>query len=250
MWELEVQATKAQALCQACPHACTYIFSGLSEAARQELASLMRPIHVEAGELIFHEGLPAFGLYIVCEGKVKVAKRVKAGHSQILKLLGPGQILGEKTVFDRETYTCYAKALEPSRLMFIAREDFLAFIKKYPDVALRLIEKLSRELKAFGDKLVEITARSAKERMARVLLELARAFGKGTPEGLDIGVELPRSELGEMAGVSTETSVRILSEFRERGILALPGRRIIILRLEELQSLAHPFRTFVRENLL
>ncbi|MEN3010962.1 MAG: Crp/Fnr family transcriptional regulator [Candidatus Bipolaricaulaceae bacterium] len=250
MWELKVQAPRAQDLCQACSHACSYIFAGLSEAARRELAALMRPLHVEAGELIFYEGLPAFGLYVVCEGKVKLAKRVKAGHSQILKLLGPGEILGEKTLFDRETYTCYAKALEPSRLMFIAREDFLAFLRKYPDVALRLIEKLSRELKAFGDKLVEITARSAKERLARVLLELARAFGKATPEGLDLGVELPRSELAEMAGVSTETAVRILSEFKERGILALPGRRILILRLEELQALAHPFRTFLRENLL
>jgi CRP/FNR family transcriptional regulator len=215
-----------------------------------ELASLMRPIELGEGELVFYEGLPAYGLYVLCEGKIKVAKRTKDGRSQILKLLAPGEVLGEKTLFDQETYTCYAKALEPSRLMFIAREDFLAFMRRYPEVAFRLIEKLSRELKAFGDKLVEITAYSAKERMARVLLELARAFGKETPEGLDIGAELPRSELAEMAGVTTETAVRILSEFKEQGILSLSGRRIIILKREELQALAHPFRTYLRENLI
>ncbi len=211
---------------------------------------MMRPIALAQGELVFYEGLPAYGLYVVCEGKIKLAKRSKGGRSQMLKLLGPGEVLGEKTLFDQESYTCYAKALEPSRLMFISREDFLAFVRKYPDVAIRLIEKLSRELKAFGDKLVEITAYSAKERLARVLLELAQAFGRETPEGLDIGVELPRAELAEMAGVTTETAVRILSEFKERGFLALPGRRIVILRREELQALAHPFRTFLRENLL
>lgn len=210
----------------------------------------MYPIEVAAGELVFYEGLPAHGLYVLCAGKIKVAKRVKGGRSQVLKLLAPGEILGEKTLFDQETYTCYAKALEPSRLMFIARADFLGFLRRYPDVALRLIEKLSRELKAFGDKLVEISAYSAKERMARVLLELARAFGVETSAGLDIGVELPRSEIAEMAGVTTETAVRILSEFKERGILTLPGRRIIILKREELQALARPFRTFVRENLI
>ncbi len=210
----------------------------------------MRPLELDEGQLVFYEGLPAHGLYILCEGKIKVAKRLKGGRSQILKLLAPGEVLGEKTLFDQETYTCYAKALEPSRLMFIAREDFLAFMRKYPDVAFRLIEKLSRELKAFGDKLVEISAYSAKERMARVLLELARAFGQRTPEGLDLGVELPRSEIAEMAGVTTETAVRILSEFRDRGILALPGRRIVILKPEELQAMAHPFRTFLRENLI
>jgi CRP/FNR family transcriptional regulator len=215
-----------------------------------ELASLMRPLELDAGELVFYEGLPAYGLYILCEGKIKVAKRLKGGRSQILKLLAPGEVLGEKTLFDQETYTCYAKALEPSRLMFIPREDFLAFMRKYPDVAFRLIEKLSRELKAFGDKLVEISAYSAKERMARVLLELAQAFGRETPEGLDIGVELPRGEIAEMAGVTTETAVRILSEFKDQGILALPGRRIVILKPEELRSMAHPFRTFLRENLI
>lgn len=215
-----------------------------------ELASVMHPIEVDAGELVFYEGLPAHGLYILCEGKIKVAKRLKGGRSQILKLLAPGEVLGEKTMFDQETYTCYAKALEPSRLMFIAREDFLAFIRKYPDVAIRLIEKLSRELKAFGEKLVEISAHSAKERLARVLLELARAFGKETPEGWDLRVELPRAELAEMAGLTTETTVRILSEFKSRGLISLPGRRIVILKPEELQAMAHPFRTYLRENLI
>ncbi len=250
MWEVQAQATKAQELCRACKHECSYLFAGLPQAARLELASLMRPLELDAGELVFYEGLPAHGLYILCEGKIKVAKRLKGGRSQILKLLAPGEVLGEKTLFDQETYTCYAKALEPSRLMFIAREDFLAFMRKYPDVAFRLIEKLSRELKAFGDKLVEISAHSAKERVARVLLELARAFGRETQEGLDLGVELPRAEIAEMAGVTTETAVRVLSEFKERGILALPGRRIVILKPGELQSLAHPFRTFLRENLI
>ncbi|MBC7317913.1 Crp/Fnr family transcriptional regulator [Candidatus Bipolaricaulota bacterium] len=250
MWEVRTRPSRAQELCRACDHACSYLFASLPDSARMELASVMHPIEVDAGELVFYEGLPAHGLYILCEGKIKVAKRLKGGRSQILKLLAPGEVLGEKTLFDQETYTCYAKALELSRLMFIAREDFLAFIRKYPDVAIRLIEKLSRELKAFGEKLVEISAHSAKERLARVLLELARAFGKETPEGWDLGVELPRAELAEMAGLTTETTVRILSEFKSRGLISLPGRRIVILKPEELQAMAHPFRTYLRENLI
>jgi len=210
----------------------------------------MRPMQLGAGETVFHEGMPAFGLYILCRGKVKVAKHTRGGRSQILKLLGPGEILGEKTLFDQETYTCYAKTLEPSRLMFIPREDFLSFVRRHPEVAIRLVEKLSRELKVFGDRLVEITSRSAKERVARVLLELARAFGEEREEGLDLGVELPRGELAEMAGVSTETAIRILSELKERGIVSLSGHRIVVNKLETLEGLAHPFRTFLRENLV
>lgn len=226
------------------------MFEGLSPEAWEELRSLMRPLELAAGETVFHEGMPSFGLYILCEGKIKVAKHTRGGHSQILKLLGPGEILGEKTLFDGETYTCYAKTLEPSRLKFIPRDDFLAFVRRHPEVAIRLVEKLARELKAFGDKLVEIASRSAKERVARVLLELARAFGKKTPEGLDIGLELQRAELAEMASISTETAIRILSELSDRGIVALRGHRIIIRKPDSLRAMAHPFRTYLRENLL
>ncbi|MBC7092852.1 winged helix-turn-helix domain-containing protein, partial [Candidatus Bipolaricaulota bacterium] len=76
-----------------------------------------------------------------------------------------------------------------------------------------------------------------------------RAFGQETPDGWDIGLELPRAELAEMAGVSTETAIRVLSDLKDRDILGLPGRRIVIKRREDLENLAHPFRTFLRENL-
>jgi len=207
-------------------------------------------MRLAAGETIFHEGLPAFGLYIICQGKVKLAKHPRGGHAQILKLLGPGEILGEKTLFDQETYTSFAKTLEPSQLVFIPRDEFMAFIKDHPEVAIRLIEKLARELKACGEKLVELTCRSAKERVARLIWEFARAYGVKTEEGIDVGVELPRAELAEMAGVSKETAIRILSELKDRGIISLPGRRIVVTDLEKLQKLVHPFPTSPKENLL
>ncbi|MGY4706165.1 Crp/Fnr family transcriptional regulator [Candidatus Bipolaricaulota sp. J31] len=249
MWGATAKS-KLDLSCRTCDAGCSYIFQGLSPEGWAELRSLMHPLELGAGETVFHEGMPSFGLYILCEGKIKVAKHTRGGHSQILKLLGPGEILGEKTLFDGETYTCYAKTLEPSRLMFIPREDFLRFVRRHPDVAVRLVEKLARELKAFGDKLVEIASRSAKERVARVLLELARAFGEETEEGLDIGLELQRAELAEMASISTETAIRILSELADRGIVSLPGHRIVIKKPESLRAMAHPFRTFLRENLL
>jgi len=248
MSEAKTQPSRTVELCERCPYVCSSIFVDLSDPAWQELASLMRPMEFEPGAVVFREGIPAFGMYIVCRGKVKLAKRTRAGHSQILKLLGPGEILGEKTMFDQETYSCYAKTLEPSLLVFIPREGFLHFLRRHPAVALRLIEKLSHESKVFGDRLVEITSRSARERVARSLVELAQAFGEETGEEWDIGVELPRAELAEMAGVSTETAIRALSEFKDRGLISLPGRRIVILKRDEVRALAHPFRTFLREN--
>jgi CRP-like cAMP-binding protein len=160
------------------------------------------------------------------------------------------EILGEKTLFDQETYTSFAKPLEPSQLVFIPREEFMAFIKEHPEVAIRLIEKLSRELKAFGEKLVEVTCRSAKERVARLLWELANAYGEETEDGLDVGVELPRAELAEMAGVSSKTAIRALGELESRGIISLENRRIKVLKEDYLRRLMEPFSVSLDDSVI
>jgi CRP-like cAMP-binding protein len=111
-----------------CRGECSWIFSDLDEKGLKELRAMARPVSYDKGELIFQEGEPAFGFYVICTGKVKLAKHSPTGKKQILKLLGPGEILGEKTMFDREVYTAYAQTLEPTRMNFYQREPFIAFL--------------------------------------------------------------------------------------------------------------------------
>jgi len=233
-----------------CRGECSWIFKDLSEEELAELEKMMRFLEYDKDETIFQEGERAFGFYIICSGKVKLAKRSMSGKTQILKLLGPGEILGEKTMFDRETYTAFAKTLEKTRLHFIERENFLHFLNKHPVVALKIIEKLSRELKGFQSKLMETSYESSMERLARLLLLMSKEYGTEEEDGLYIGVELSRAELAELAGISTETAIRTLSRFKERGLIELKGHKIYILNKEGLSKLAEPFLVTLRENLL
>jgi len=233
-----------------CSGECSWLFSDLGSEALRKLRAMSRNFKYPKGEVIFREGEPAFGFYIICEGKVKLAKHSIKGKKQILKLLGPGEILGEKTMFDREVYTAYAETLEETTLHFIEREPFFAFLKEYPEVALRFIEKLSREIKAFQDKLMEVSYEGSLERLARLLLLMGRKYGVQTEKGLDIGVELSRQELAELAGISTETAIRMLSRLKERGLIALEGSAIYIVDREGLGELAEPFLITLKENLL
>lgn len=233
-----------------CCGECSWIFSNLDAKALAEIRAMSKTFEYERGEIIFQEGEPAFGFYIICQGQVKLAKRSTDGKVQILKLLGQGEILGEKTMFDRETYGAYAKTLSRTRLHFLEREPFIRFLEKHPSVALRLIEKLSRELKAFEDKLVETAYKGSTERLARLLLLISKEYGIEEPNGLYIGVELSRAELAELAGISTETAIRTLSRFKERGFIAIEGHKIYILDKESLGNLAEPFTITLKENLL
>jgi CRP/FNR family transcriptional regulator len=233
-----------------CCGECSWLFASLSKSALEQIHNMTRQFQYPKGEIIFQEGEPAFGLYIICSGKVKLAKHSLKGKKQILKLLGPGEILGEKTMFDREIYTAYAETLEETKLHFIEREPLLDFLRTHPEVSMRFIEKLSREIKAFQDKLMETSYVGSLERLARLLLLMGKEYGVQSEKGLDIGVELSRQEIAEMAGISTETAIRMLSRLKERGLVALEGPKIYILDKDELGGLAEPFLIALKENLL
>jgi CRP/FNR family transcriptional regulator len=206
------------------------VFADLKKEDLEKLSSMIRHIDYGQDELIFMEGAPAFGFYLVFSGAVKVVKRSAKGKSQILKIVGPGGMLGETTLFDKTVHNAYAKTLVPSKVGFIERGDFFYFLERHPKVIFRFFERLSLELKAFQNKLAERSYASSKERLARLIL----ALGK-------LGVELSRGELAEMAGVSSKTAIRTLGELESRGIIALENRRIKILKEDYLKRLVEPF---------
>lgn len=215
------------------------VFSDLSPRDLTELEGLIKQIKYGRGEIIYQEGAPAFGFYLLFEGQVKEVKRSLGGKKQILKLLGPGELLGETTLFDKGVHIAYAKTLTRAVVGFVERGDFYAFLQKHPAVIFRLFEKLSTEIKAFQCKLSERSYNGSKERLARLILKLGES-----------GIELSRTELAEMAGVSSKTAIRTLGELEERGVIAVDDRKITVLDPESLEALAEPFPVPLDENLI
>lgn len=230
---------------------CSWVFAGLSKAEFAQLARLMKPLEIEPGEIVFQEGAPPAGLYIICQGKVKLVKHSPdKAKKQLLKLLGPGELLGEESLFAGEPYIAHARTIEKTTLRLIEKRDFWGFLEWHPAVALKLIEKLAQELEAFQSKLVETAYLSSEERLARLLLLMADKYGLRENGGLMLDVELSRAELAEMAGICPETAMRILSRFKADKFIDFEGRRIIVLDPKKLRELAEPFPIMPRESLL
>lgn len=236
---------------------CSWIFSELSEREFRLFTELVKHVHYEEDETIFQEGALAFGVYIVCQGKVKLVGRSPSGKRRILKLLGPGEMLGEEGLFADGIYTNYARTIEPSLLGFVSRESFLKLVERYPALSFKLLEKLARELGAFQSKLVEAAYERGERRLARLLLAIGERFGRqvavvragadadvdadvdaNAPEALQLGLELSRSELAELVGLAPETTIRTLSRLQRRGLLELKGAKITISDPERLRELA------------
>ena len=215
------------------------VFSDLGPKDAAVLDNLVRRIRYGSGEIIFQEGAPAFGFYLVFEGRIKLVKRTLGGKKQILKLVGPNETIGETTLFDKGVHIAYAKTLTKSEVGFIERGDFFGFLERHPTVVFRIFEKLSEELKAFQCKLAERSYNGSKERLARIILKLGES-----------GVELSRTELAEMAGVSSKTAIRTLGELEDRGVIAVNDRAITVLDPDSLQKMAEPFPFALTDNLI
>lgn len=215
------------------------IFSDLSQKGMAELERVTKRIKYGPGEIIFQEGAPTFGLYFIHEGRVKLVKRTLGGKKQILKLSGAGEILGETTLFDKGSHIAYAKTLQDSQVGFVERGDFFHFLEKNSAASFRIFEHLSEQLKAFQCRLAERSYNGSKERLARLILKLGES-----------GIELSRTELAEIAGVSSKTAIRTLGELEDRGFITVEDRKIAVLEEESLMNLAEPFPVSLDENLI
>lgn len=215
------------------------IFSDLDEQSLSELQQEVKSINYGPEEIIFQEGAPSFGFYLIHDGLVKLVKRTLRGKKQILKLAGPGEYIGETTLFDKGTHIAFAKTLTDVEVGFIERGNFFYFLEKHPEIVFRFFAKMSEELKAFQSKLAERSYNSSKERLARFILRLGRE-----------GIELSRSELAELAGVSSKTAIRTLGELEDRGFIKMRDRKIDILDEESIEELAATFPINLDQNLI
>lgn len=215
------------------------IFNELSEHDLEDLRENIKSIEYGKGEIIFQEGAPSFGFYLIFDGMVKLVKRTLRGKKQILKLAGPGEFLGETTLFDKGTHIAYAKTLNDAEVGFVERGNFFYFLERHPKTVFRIFGKMSEELKAFQSKLAERSYNSSKERLARFILKLGQEK-----------IELSRAELAELAGVSSKTAIRTLGELEDRGFIKINDRRIEILNEEKISNLAEPFPVSLGDNLI
>lgn len=218
-----------------------WLFKNLTPILQDQVMTLSRVVDYGAREEIFHEGEPTFGFYYISKGTVKLSKRTSSGKKMILRVFSAGEILGVETVFGGDVYDCHAETMTPTTLHFIERRAFLDILRESPDMAIHFIEQLSQDMRMFESKLVETAYEGSNERVANLLLRLAERYGLPTADGTDVGLELKRGELAQMAGLTTETTIRTLRKFEQRGWVQLQRNRVRLLNLDAIENLAEDY---------
>jgi CRP/FNR family transcriptional regulator len=207
------------------------VFAALSEEDRHRVAAVARTRHHDRQDMIFVPG-DRPGLHIVHRGQVKSYRLTETGGEQLVRIVGPGDFLGETALFTTIEADDFAQAIQPSEVCSIGRDDIHRLLERNPDVALDLLEAVAGRLHVAEGQLSSMSGLSVGERLARHLLEQSEAAGTSKYR-----LASTKRDLAAHLGTTPETISRRLATMQQRGLVRLgPGRTVEILDVDGLRS--------------
>ncbi len=200
----------------------------LSDLPDQLLAGLLanaRLVNLATGAILFLAGDPGDGCYRVNEGLLKVSIASASGAERILAILGPGSIVGDMAMIDGRPRSASVSALRDCNMSFVSRAAFEAFADKQPEIYRFLVGLLAERVRETDQLVAAGSFLPPKGRVARALLDLAKAFGRDVGGGrIVIQQKISQSDVAAMAGIARENVSRILNEWmRSKLVTRLSG---------------------------
>jgi len=212
----------------------TFLFKGLSQDQLEQVARIAVSEPFERGEVIFNEEDVAGGFYVVEEGTVKVFKVSADGKEQILHIFGPGEPVGEVSVFAGKEFPASAQAITACRLLFFSRSNFVQLISENPSLALNMLALLSIRLRQFTAQIETLSLKEVPARLAAYLGYLADE--QDTADSVTLPIS--KRELASLLGTIPETLSRIMGSMKAQGLIEVQNRTIRLLDRSGLESLA------------
>jgi CRP-like cAMP-binding protein len=225
--------------CENCENKNKSIFCDLNQGELAEVSVHKITNVYKKGQTLFHEGNPAFGLFCINSGKIKLTKSSPDGKDSIVRLIGPGDVLGHRSLFDEGNAQGTATALEESTICFLDKKYITKIIKEKPHLASQVITHLSKEMGAAEDKIASYFQKNVRERLAEFLFEMKEKFGTIESGRTRLEIKLTREEMASIVGVATETLIRFMSEFKQEGAIEQEGKVIFILDENKLKELGN-----------
>ena len=223
--------------CVACPLLKDRVFCNLSSVSLENLDAISSSATYPKGAVLFVEGQDPRGVFILCNGRVKLYGAASTGKSVIFRIAEAGEIVGLPSTLSNKPYEVTAEALEPTQANFIRRDLFLSFLRQHGDAALKVAEMLSaiyystcQEVRYLG------LASTAVEKLARFLLDLKPSNG-ADPVKPKVVLTLTHEEIANMIGTSRETVSRLVNDLRRKGFIEFHGAALTLVNKKGLQDL-------------
>lgn len=178
------------------------------------------------GDIIFNENELLNGVYCIREGICKMTKLSSNGKDHTVKLMGKGQLIGQRSIISGERTHLSAIALNDIEMCFVPKEQILSNIKSNQEFSFNVLQNLAQDLREAEDGLINMAQKTVRQRVAETLIYVGNTFGEN--EDGYLSVSLSREDYASIVGTATESAIRILSQFKKEGLISTKGKKIKI----------------------
>ena len=199
------------------------IFRTLEDGALRQLVARCVSRDVAAGKVLFTTGEACRGLYVLASGRVRIYRVSPDGKEQVLRVELPGAAIAELPLFDGGVYPASAVTTEPSRLLFVPRDEFEGLIRSDPDFAMAVMRALGRRLRHLVGVTETLAFRDVAARLAHLLADYADGEGATPNEPVVIRLRRTQEELAMELGTARESVSRAMKTLRTRGLVVSVG---------------------------
>lgn len=213
------------------------VFSPLNTEERALLTEQMIAYTFKKGEQIYKAGEKPSGILYLVEGKAKIAKEGIGGREQIVRMAGAHSFIGYRALFAEEKTYASATALEETLLVELPFDTIVKVIRSNSDFALCLLKSFATNLRFAENRTVTLTQKHIRGRLAESLLLLHKEYGLAEDKQT-LQILLSREDVAKLSNMTPSNAIRTLSAFAQEGVIALDGRAIKILNLDDLERIS------------
>lgn len=214
------------------------IFQGVESEEVSKIAETGQWKRTSKGATLLQQGEAADYVYILIEGKTKISQLSPEGCQVVLRILGPGQIIGGVAVLENACYPATALATEKCLFFCLSKKALIELMKHYPAVSLNVVKLLLRRIQELQERFRELATERLDKRVARAILRLMHHHGRKTEQGVLIDFPLTRQDLAELTGTTLFSASRLLKAWETQGLLTSEKKKILLKLPEKLRAIA------------
>jgi CRP-like cAMP-binding protein len=223
------------------------LFAGGQSPEIAEISSFSRVKNLEKGETLFREGEPCDGFFVVQRGVICIHRVSAAGKVQVIHVFHSGDSFAEAALTSEQGYPASARALAPSAVILIPKAEFIALVRKRPELALRMLASMSRHLREVVALLDDLTLKNAEARCINWLLRHRPAPHSNKP--FEIELEHPKRIVAAELNLTSETLSRTLGKLRDKNLIRTTRSAIFVLDPRRIETILHQLLGEVTEPL-
>lgn len=214
------------------------LFRSVSEHDLDTVLQSAQTMRLQAGDPVFQQGQIAENFFILLHGHLKVVQTTPDGEQVTVRYVLPGEVFGIARAMRRPTYPAACIAVEESIVLNWPSSEWDHVIASNPQFAFNALQTVGQRLQDAHTRIKELSTEEVEQRVARCILRLIDSSGEQTEDGVSINFPITRQEIAEMTGTTLHTVSRLLSAWKDRGLVITGRKRVTVCRLDDLIRLA------------